>query len=50
MPDLVPTAFGNLPAAVLPGATFAATDTVQNQGLVTAAGVHHALLFTRSMP
>ena len=37
MPDLVPTAFGNLPAAVLPGATFTATDTVQNQGLVTAA-------------
>jgi hypothetical protein len=36
MPDLVPTAFGNLPAAVLPGATFTATDTVQNQGLVTA--------------
>jgi hypothetical protein len=37
MPDLVPTAFGNLPAAVLPGATFTATDTVRNQGLVTAA-------------
>lgn len=37
MPDLVPTAFDNLPAAVLPGATFTATDTVQNQGLVTAA-------------
>ena len=35
-PDLVETAVSDPPAAILPGATFTVTDTVQNQGGSTA--------------
>ena len=37
MPDLVETALSNPPSIALPGSSFAATDTVLNQGGATAA-------------
>ena len=37
-PDLVETAVSNPPAAARPGTSFAVTDTVRNQGTLTASG------------
>ena len=37
-PDLVETAVSNPPAVARPGTSFAVTDTVRNQGTVTASG------------